>query len=334
MFANITQTQERRILRYIVTVGCAAFIALWFNWPLAFCTPLLTAKFIVDKPQFHVLHVKQLGYALISTAVIGFLVSTGLPEYKIAFLTVFSLGMLWGYYLFTDPKWVMFATFLMIALILIPSVTIIDQQAALDVGVGFAFSGIVAVALYGLSHVYFPEQEEHTFEGFPPSPLSKEARWNAATRAWMMSFPLVCLYFYFQLSQILLTVAFVMLLSLMATSDKAGKTSMFFVASNMLGGLLAFAAFVTISLVPNLYIYMLVTMVVIALLGTKIYTEPAKAPIYATAFTGFMVLMGTSMSNGALDDKFYVRILQLLFVVAYMVFMTYFFESRGKLKAH
>ncbi|MEF1339949.1 hypothetical protein REH81_24815, partial [Vibrio rotiferianus] len=128
--------------------------------------------------------------------------------------------------------------------------------------------------------------------------------------------------------------AFVMLLSLMATSDKAGKTSMFFVASNMLGGLLAFAAFVTISLVPNLYIYMLVTMVVIALLGTKIYTEPAKAPIYATAFTGFMVLMGTSMSNGALDDKFYVRILQLLFVVAYMVFMTYFFESRGKLKAH
>ncbi|MDK2702678.1 hypothetical protein QO226_22705, partial [Vibrio vulnificus] len=80
-------------------------------------------------------------------------------------------------------------------------------------------------------------------------------------------------YFYFQLSQILLTVAFVMLLSLMATSDKAGKTSLFFVISNVLGGLLAFAAFVTISLVPNMYIYMLVMLVVITLLGTKIYKK-------------------------------------------------------------
>ncbi|MEF1200081.1 DUF2955 domain-containing protein [Vibrio owensii] len=330
MLDSLTQAQERRILRYVVTVGLATFIALWFNWPLAFCTPLLTAKFIVDKPQFHILHVKQLGYALISTAVIGFLVSSGLPEYKIAFLTVLSLGMLWSYYLFTDPKWVMFATFLMIALILIPSVTIIDKQAALDVGIGFAFSGIVAVALYGVSHVYFPEEDATEFAGFPPSPLSKEVRWNAAIRAWMMSFPLVCFYFYFQLSQILLTVAFVMLLSLMATSDKAGKTSLFFVISNVLGGLLAFAAFVTISLVPNMYIYMLVMLVVITLLGTKIYTEPAKAPVYATAFTGFMVLMGTSMSSGALDDKFYVRIWQLVLVVAYMVFVTYFFESRDK----
>ncbi|MEF1304216.1 hypothetical protein QTO17_20235, partial [Vibrio owensii] len=71
-------------------------------------------------------------------------------------------------------------------------------------------------------------------------------------------------------------------------------------------------------------------LVVITLLGTKIYTESAKSPVYATAFTGFMVLMGTSMSSGALDDKFYVRIWQLVLVVAYMVFVTYFFESRDK----
>lgn len=139
MLDSLTQAQERRILRYVVTVSLATFIALWFNWPLAFCTPLLTAKFIVDKPQFHILHVKQLGYALISTALIGFLVSSGLPEYKISFLAVLSLGMLWSYYLFSDPKWVMFATFLMIALILIPSVTIIDKQTALDVGLVLHF---------------------------------------------------------------------------------------------------------------------------------------------------------------------------------------------------
>ena len=328
MSVNLSKDQERRIIRYLVTVGTATFLAVWFNWPLAFCAPLLTAKFIVDKPQFHILHVKQLGFALVSTAVIGFLVSTGFPEYRVAFLTLFSLGLLWGYYLFTDPKWVMFATFLIISLILIPSVTMIDQQSALDVGVGFAFSGLVAVGLYALSHVYFPEPENEEFAGFPPSPLPSDVRWKAAISAWLISFPLACFYFYFQLSQVLLTVAFVLLLSLMTTSEKAGKTTIFFVISNVLGGVLAFFAFSIISLAPNMFIYLLVMLLVIAAIGKKIYTEPVKAPIYATAFTGFIVLMGTSMSNGALDDKFYMRIFQLLLVIVYMVFMAYFIEGR------
>ncbi|WDZ71920.1 hypothetical protein PWW31_12660 [Vibrio harveyi] len=32
MLDSLTQAQERRILRYVVTVGLATFIALWFNW--------------------------------------------------------------------------------------------------------------------------------------------------------------------------------------------------------------------------------------------------------------------------------------------------------------
>ena len=254
MFDKIEQAQERRVFRYVATVGLATFLALWFNWPLAFCTPLLTAKFITDKPQFHILHVKQLAYALLSTAVIGFVVSTGLPEYKIAFLSILTLGMLWAYYLFTDPKWVMFATFLMIELILLPSITIIDQASALNVGIGFAFSGTLAVALYALSHVYFPEEEKTDFVGFPVSPLTKEMRWTAAIRAWVISFPLVCFYFYFQLSQILLTVAFVMLLSLMASSETSGKTALFFTVSNIFAGLISFVTFLIISLAPNMYV--------------------------------------------------------------------------------
>ncbi|MGF1695131.1 DUF2955 domain-containing protein [Vibrio lamellibrachiae] len=333
MFDNIDSSQERKILRYIAAVGLATILAVWLNWPLAFCAPLLTAKFVVDKPQFHILHVKQLGFALISTSIIGFIVSTGLPEYKFAFLALFSLAMLWGYYLFTDPKWVMFATFLIISLILIPSVTIIDQQAALDVGVGFAFSGIVSVAIYALAHVYFPEDDGEEFQGFPPSPLPSDVRWAVAVRAWTISFPLVSFFFYFQLSQVLLTVAFVMLLSLMTNTEKAGKMTAFFIMSNVLGGIVAFFAFSIIALAPNMYIYILVMLLFIIWFGTKIYTDPTKAPLFCTAFTGFTVLMGTSMSGGDLDDKFYMRIFQMLLVTVYLVFMAYFFEGREAKRA-
>ncbi|PML07218.1 hypothetical protein BCT86_10085 [Vibrio breoganii] len=305
MFDNITKAQERKIFRFIFGVGLSTFIAVWFNWPLAFCAPLLTAKFIVDKAEFHILHVKQLVYALVVTMLISYALSTGFPEYKIAFLALYGAGILWAYYLFTDPKWVMFATFLVINLLLQPYITIVDQQAALDVGIGFAFSGVVSVGFYALSHVYFPEIEENKFNGFPPSPLPQAMRWGGAIRAWLISFPLICLYFYYQLSQVMLTVAFVTLLSLFTTGEKANKTSMFFIIANVFGAILA-------------------------LIGTKIYTDPAKAPIYATAFTGFLVLIGSSMTTGALDDKLYVRIFQLILVIPYLVFMVYFFEGRDE----
>lgn len=330
MFDNITKAQERKIFRFIFAVGLSTFIAVWFNWPLAFCAPLLTAKFIVDKAEFHILHVKQLLYALVVTMLISYALSTGFPEYKIAFLALYGAGILWAYYLFTDPKWVMFATFLVINLILQPYITLVDQQVALDVGIGFAFSGVVSVGLYALSHVYFPELEENTFNGFPPSPLPQAIRWAGAVRAWMISFPLICMYFYYQLSQVMLTVAFVTLLSLFTTGEKANKTSMFFIIANVFGAILALVAFFLMSLTPNMWVYMLVMLSVICLIGTKIYTDPAKAPIYATAFTGFLVLIGSSMSTGALDDKLYVRIFQLILVIPYLVFMVYFFEGRDE----
>lgn len=327
MFDKMTPTQEKRVLRYILAVGFATFLAVWFNWPLAFCAPLFTAKFIVDKPSFHMMHVKQLLFALLSTGVIGLLVSTGLPNYKVPFLLVLSAGLMWGYYLFTDAKWTMFATFLIIELVLIPALTIIDKQAALDVAGGFAFSGTLAVALYALSHVYFPE-ERSDFQGFPPSPLPDDVRWQASLRALVISFPLLCLFFFFQLSHVLLTVAFVALLAFMTTGEKAKKTTLFFVISNLIGGIVAFIVFFIMSLVPNMYFYMLVMLLVISFFGTFIYVYPEKAPIFATAFTGFTVLMGTSMTTGGLDDKFFARIFQLILVVAYMVFMAYFLESR------
>ncbi len=332
MFDNIDKATEQRILRYVFAVGISSFIAIWFNWPLAFCAPLFTAKFMVDKPHFTRLHILQLLFALVASFMVSVVVSTGLPEYHIAFLAIYAGGLLWGYYLITDPKWQMFATFWIINLILTPSVTIIDQQAALDIGFGMAFSGVLAVLICFVAHIYFPEDNVQAMDKFPPSPLSHDMRWSASLQALMVSFPLVVFYFYYQLSQVLLTVAFVILLSLLTNADKAGKTSVFFVLSNIVGGLFAFVAFMVISIAPNMLVYMLVVLLVIILFATKIYTDPGKAPIFTTGFTGFVVLMGTSMSSGALDDKFFLRIWQLLLVIVYLVFMTYFMEGRSKAK--
>ena len=54
-----------------------------------------------------------------------------------------------------------------------------------------------------------------------------------------ISYPVVCFFFIFQISEALLTMMFIALLSLMITAEKSVKLSAFLVISNGIGGLLA-----------------------------------------------------------------------------------------------
>ncbi|MFM2667469.1 DUF2955 domain-containing protein [Vibrio mediterranei] len=326
----LDKTTERKVQRYIFAVGLSILVSTLFDWVLAFCTPLLTAKFMVDKPYFTALHIKQIIFALITSFVISALISTGLINYKLPFLSLYSAGLFWGYFLFTNPKWQMFATFLIINLVLTPSITIIDQEIAMDIGFGLAFSGLVSVGICFIAHTYMPDEEVIHENHFQKSPLTYEQRLNIALKALVISMPLVIIFFYYQLSQILLTVAFVALLSLMLTSENAGKTSIFFVISNLLGGTVAFIAYLITSLAPSLFVYLLIMLLIVALFSIGIYTLPKKSPILVTGFTGFIVLMGTSMTYGDLDQKFFLRIWQLFLVVIYVVLMSNFIDNFKK----
>jgi len=325
---SIDNATQRRILRFTIGVGLAVFLAAWINWQLAFVAPVFTAKFLVDKPNLHRETIYELLLALIATMGLGLLLSGGITQYPIVLLIAVGLMMAWGYYLFTDPKWNLFATILLIAVLMLPFMAINNPAISLVLASGLAISGAVSVAIFALVHIYLPEPDSE-FAGYAQPPIGKEQRWHASFRAMLISFPVVCFFFVFQISEALLTMMFVALLSLMITAEKSVKLSAFLIISNGIGGILAISAFSILAIVPNIFFYTAFIALLAVLIGKKIYTAPEKAPIFATAFSTLLVLIGsTLMSSGDIDSNTFIRIFQLVLVGTYMILASLFLETR------
>ncbi|MGR5276442.1 DUF2955 domain-containing protein [Vibrio rotiferianus] len=325
---SIDNATQRRILRFTIGVGLAVFLAAWINWQLAFVAPVFTAKFLVDKPNLHRETIYELLLALIATMGLGLLLSGGITQYPIVLLIAVGLMMAWGYYLFTDPKWNLFATILLIAVLMLPFMAINNPAISIVLASGLAISGAVSVAIFALVHIYLPEPDSE-FAGYAAPPIGKEQRWHASFRAMLISFPVVCFFFVFQISEALLTMMFVALLSLMITSEKSVKLSAFLIISNGIGGILAISAFSILAIVPNIFFYTAFIALLAVLIGKKIYTAPEKAPIFATAFSTLLVLIGsTLMSSGDIDSNTFIRIFQLVLVGTYMILASLFLETR------
>ncbi|MUK93145.1 DUF2955 domain-containing protein [Aliivibrio fischeri] len=319
---------QTKILRYTVGVGLAVFLAALIDWPLAFVAPVFVAKFLIDKPELNKETLYELTIAMVVTMVLGLLLSNGITQYPIPMLILVGIMMLWGYYLFTDPKWNLFATILIIAILMLPFMAISNPGMSVFLATGLASSGGVAVIIFALVHIYFPEKES-SFSGYQPSPLSKQQRWYAAFRAMIISFPVVCFFFIFQISEALLTMMFIALLSLMITGEKSVKLSAFLIIANSIGGALAIGVFSVLSLAPNILFYTLFISLIALIMATQIYTKPAKAPVYATAFSTVLVLLGsTLMSSGDIDSNMFIRIFQLFMIGIYMIIVSFFLETR------
>jgi len=325
---SIDNATQRRILRFTIGVGLAVFLAAWINWQLAFVAPVFTAKFLVDKPNLHRETIYELLLALIATMGLGLLLSGGITQYPIVLLIAVGLMMAWGYYLFTDPKWNLFATILLIAVLMLPFMAINNPAISIVLASGLAISGAVSVAIFALVHIYLPEPDSE-FAGYAAPPIGKEQRWHASFRAMLISFPVVCFFFIFQISEALLTMMFVALLSLMITSEKSVKLSAFLIISNGIGGILAILAFSILAIVPSIFFYTAFIALLAVVIGKKIYTVPEKAPIFATAFSTLLVLIGsTLMSSGDIDSNTFIRIFQLVLVGTYMILASLFLETR------
>ncbi|MCZ8502612.1 DUF2955 domain-containing protein [Vibrio lentus] len=322
------QQTQQRILRYTVGVTLAVFLAAWINWPLAFVAPVFTAKFLIDKPDLHKETVYELLLAVVVTMGLGLLLSRGITHYPVPLLILVGLMMLWGYYLFVDPKWNLFATILLIAVLMLPFMAISNPGVSVLLASGLATSGVVSVTIFALVHFFFRSLNLNS-QGSPQR-LEKKQRWYAAFRAMIISYPVVCFFFIFQISEALLTMMFIALLSLMITSEKSIKLSAFLVISNGIGGLLAIAVFSILSIVPNIVFYSLFIGLIAILMATKIYTVPEKAPIFATAFSTLLVLVGsTLMSSGDIDSNTFIRIFQLVLIGIYMILASLFLETRN-----
>lgn len=321
---------NRRVLRFALGIGLAVAVSAIFSWPLAYIVPIFVAKFLVERQAPTVQTVYELLIAMLVTLAMGWLVSVGPTHYPSILLPLIAVGMLWAYYLFSHPKWNFFALILIVATIVLPYLAILHPGAAMAVAYGLSLSGVVSVVIFALLHVLLPDLAEQKDQYQLPE-LDKESREHEAFRALLMAFPIICFFYLLEITGALLTMIMIAILSQQTAGQKSVKVSLFLIIINGIGGLLAIVFYNLLVTVPTLSFYIALSMLCAMLFGYKVYSDPAKAPIYAGIFSTLLVVVGSTAASTDADvaSNFYVRLAQIFLVGIYMVIASYYLETRN-----
>ena len=134
-----------------------------------------------------------------------------------------------------------------------------------------------------------------------------------------MVLPVLVMFFVFNLSDALLVLIFIAILSMNpATSNK--KTGIGIIVANLGGGLAAIAAFNLMTAVPSLLFLGLLVLLAGLLFGRALFSGRPVAPLYGMAFSTFLLILGNVTSfRGEAGEEVWTRILQLGIVVIYIV---------------
>lgn len=320
---------RRRILRFTIGMTLAVGITAIFNWPLAYVAPVFLAKFLVDRQAPTVQTVYELIISMMVTVAIAWFTTVGLTQYPSLLMPLIAVLMVWSYYLFTDPKWNFFATIMLMACLLVPYMAIIDPGAGMYVGMGLSGAGIVAVVLFALLHIFYPdlapERDQHG-----EAQQSKSERLFESCKALLLSFPVICYFYAFEVSGAILTMIFIALLSLQTAGKKSVKISMFMLLTNIIGGIIAILIYNVVTFVPVIGFYLAIIFLVSLIFSQKMYSMPDKAPIFSTIYSTLLVLVSSTMASTGkdVDTNFYLRIVQIGIACIYLVIISYFIDSR------
>ncbi len=316
-----------RTIRYAVGTTLAVALAMGVDWQLSYLTPILALGFFAPpakRPDPKAM-ATFVGIVAVASAS-GVLVSAFLLVYPVAFLLAELLLLFLLFYHSARGAPPLLITFLMIALTVIPVVALQSMPLAIGVAQGLVMAAAAAMGSVWLAYVLIPDpvsDEPGTPAGAgapeKPAPPSPE---QCVSRAWINTtvvFPVAALYLYAGLTSVLVLV-FIALLSMqpdIATGTKAGKA---LVVGNVMGGIAAIVMFELLVMVPEFGFLLLVTLLAGLLLGSRLFSKAPTAPLFGMAYsTMLIVVLAATSAYGEADTKAWIRVLQIIAAVVYLV---------------
>ena len=316
-----------RTIRYAVGTALAVALAMGIDWQLSYLTPILALSFLAppaQRPDPKGMAAFIGIVALASGA--GVFVSATLLVYPVAFLLVEGLLLFLLFYRNARGAPPLQTTFLMIALTVIPVLALQSMALAVGVAQGLVMGAAGAMGSVWLAYVLIPDpvaEEPSTPDGASasgkPALPSPE---QCISRAWINTivvFPVVALYLYTGLTSVLVLV-FIALLSVqpdVTTGTKAGRA---LIVGNAIGGLAAIVMFELLVMVPEFVFLILITLLAGLLFGGKLFSGAPTAPLFGMAFsTMLIVVLSATSAYGEADTKAWIRVLQIIAAVVYLV---------------
>lgn len=316
-------TDQRRMLRLAFGVTLAVALAYAIEWPIAFLTTVLVAKFLsAPTPRLSF----QAGLAIVisigAAAVTGMLVVfTVLPFMAVA-LPFMAVLLFWIFLLNARGVSPFLVLMLLIGATIIPLLGLNSAKLAQSFSIGFVVSGVIAVLLVWVAFVCVPDRGDRVSEIVPPVLPEKSlyAQLRLALLSTSIVMPIIVLFYTLNITGAALVMVFIAIMALQPLVQATLTGGAMMILGNTAGGIVAIALYNLIAAVPSYSFLIMLVSLFSLVLARQIFSGRKFAPVYAGALTTMLVLLGSS--TGTFGEEayvnFYLRIAQIMLATVYM----------------
>lgn len=316
-----TYYQRNRIIRYVFGAVATLALAVTSGGPLAYILPVLSLPFLAAdkapsiKEGLYLVMVIGISVLAANLIVIMFL------DYPLVLLLVLFLVLYHIFYAQHRLVSNMVKVWLLIAVIMIPTIAVRSDAIALGISttlVTIAFESIICI---WVAYYLFPASpaKQNAIEA-PKAAKSVQERHTEALVRTSVIFPVLLMFYFFELTSSLLVLVFVAILSMQAGFGQGFKAGKPLVIGNLMGGILAVLAYNTLTVVPNYLFFLLLSCLIGLLMAQKLYGGSKLAPLFGMAFSTYLLIIGstTAMGEAEAGAKVWTRVLQIMGAVVYV----------------
>ena len=298
-------------------------VALAYQWPLSHLLPVLSLGFLA--PTKGMLKIKDaFAFLLIIlvACIVGVLLGT-LIIYPFVLILLSGLTLFHIFYsrhrlVTSDVK-----VWLIIAVLLLPMMNLLFPSLAVGVFKALFFGAVGSVLLAWVIFTIFPDSSKQAVQKEQPPVTDEESdRASTALKSTVVILPVLIFFYLFQLSDAILTLIFIGILSMQPSFAKGFAVGKALIIGNLAGAVIAIVVFNLIVVVPNFGFLILLVLSTGLLLGLKFFSGSKTAPLFNMAYSTFLLLLGSmTASTGENDDgQAWTRVLLIMIAVFYIVF--------------
>lgn len=319
----LANPRDRRVLRYALGSTLAMAVAMGFAWDLSFVVPLLTLMLLASPAPRPELGEGARFVGTIAVACFGGLWAVKyLLNFTWVFFPVIGLLLLGVFLARTRRVSPFLATWLLIAVLLLPLIAVQSPDLAVFFARGIVLGAAVTLIVVWTAHVLVPDPPGPVVRAAaPPAPAATHANAGrvALTQTLVVLPPLVLVHL-FEWTGGILVLIFVALLSMQpgfASSFGAGKAML---VANVMGGVAALVMFGFLTVVPEYAFLILLTLLAGFFFGSRLMSDRPKAPLYGMAYSTLLLVIGNITSTtGDARAQVHDRLFQLGLAVLYVV---------------
>ncbi len=313
-----------RIVRFGLGMALSMAIAFGFDWPLQFLLPVLMVSMLGSKQPAPTLRQGLQSILHIAAAFgLGLVFSLFMLAYPLVYVPALGLVLFHIYYLVNRGGPAFFAIMLLLAVLLLPMLAQQVDALAIGIAAGFAGSAALAVGVQWLAHGILPDPPgvhagAKGHGGFQ-SVYSAAAAHNAM-KSTLVVLPVATVFIAANWSSQALVIIFIAFYSVAPVLRISKYDSLMKVLANLLGGCAALIFYWLLVAVPEYYFLIALSLLSALVFGSAMFSDRPSAPYYSAAFSTLLILIATSMGEGAdIGANIWIRVALVSIAGLYVV---------------